>query len=293
MRTSASTLIAAGLLAAPLVAAGAAPAGAADPAPTRITLTRWTDNADFRTGTLDGVKVAGGKLVLDRHADLAGSRLHRPVRRRHGAQLRVGTWTSPVVELGTPTTRRSPPGTRHAHRHLGGDPVPRPARRRLLDKVVRHGPLDLRQGLRRRRHPPDLARRPERHRRPDPDRHLQHPHGARAGGLPDPGHAAPPGRHGGPRRPRRGHDHDQRADPRLQRRTSAFTLGRQVELGVPAYAQNIHSGEYPEYGGGGEVWCSPTSTAMVMRSFGPSIPSAAELAGIDAPRATRRSTTPR
>ena len=50
--------------------------------------------------------------------------------------------------------------------------------------------------------------------------------------------------------------------------TSAFTLGRQVELAVPAYAQNIHSGEYPEYGGGGEVWCSPTSTAMVMRYFG-------------------------
>jgi hypothetical protein len=66
--------------------------------------------------------------------------------------------------------------------------------------------------------------------------------------------------------------------------TSAFTLGRQVELGVPAYAQNIHSGEYPEYGGGGEVWCSPTSTAMVMRYFGSQhSPSAADLAGIVAP----------
>ena len=66
--------------------------------------------------------------------------------------------------------------------------------------------------------------------------------------------------------------------------TSAFTLGRQVELAVPAYAQNIHSGEYPEYGGGGEVWCSPTSTAMVMRYFGSQhSPSAADLAGIVAP----------
>jgi hypothetical protein len=52
-----------------------------------------------------------------------------------------------------------------------------------------------------------------------------------------------------------------------------------VELAVPPYAQNIHSGEYPEFGGGGEVWCSPTSTAMVMSYFGTS-PTAEELAGI-------------
>jgi hypothetical protein len=35
-------------------------------------------------------------------------------------------------------------------------------------------------------------------------------------------------------------------------------------LDVPTYSQELHLGEYPEYNGGGEAWCSPTSTAMVM-----------------------------
>jgi hypothetical protein len=37
-----------------------------------------------------------------------------------------------------------------------------------------------------------------------------------------------------------------------------------MELAVPAYSQDIHSGQYPEYDGGGEAWCSPTSTSMVV-----------------------------
>ena len=63
MRTSVSITLAAALLAAPLLAVGPSDAVAE---PTRITLTRWTDNADFRSGTLEGVKLTGGKLVLDR-----------------------------------------------------------------------------------------------------------------------------------------------------------------------------------------------------------------------------------
>jgi hypothetical protein len=39
-------------------------------------------------------------------------------------------------------------------------------------------------------------------------------------------------------------------------------------LAVPQYSQEIHTGEYPEYDGGGEAWCSPTSTSMVMSYFG-------------------------
>lgn len=41
-----------------------------------------------------------------------------------------------------------------------------------------------------------------------------------------------------------------------------------TELDVPRRSQNIHSGSYPEFGGGGEVWCSPTSTTMVMEYYG-------------------------
>lgn len=35
-------------------------------------------------------------------------------------------------------------------------------------------------------------------------------------------------------------------------------------LPVPRYSQMVHTGEYPQYDGGGEAWCSPTSTAMVL-----------------------------
>lgn len=35
-------------------------------------------------------------------------------------------------------------------------------------------------------------------------------------------------------------------------------------LDVPPYSQTLHRGEYPELNAGGEAWCSPTSTAMVV-----------------------------
>jgi len=36
------------------------------------------------------------------------------------------------------------------------------------------------------------------------------------------------------------------------------------DLGVPTYSQEIHKGEFIELDGGGEAWCSPTSTAMIL-----------------------------
>lgn len=39
-------------------------------------------------------------------------------------------------------------------------------------------------------------------------------------------------------------------------------------LDVPQYSQEIHKGEYPQWDGGGEAWCSPTSTAMVVSYWG-------------------------
>ena len=39
-------------------------------------------------------------------------------------------------------------------------------------------------------------------------------------------------------------------------------------LDVPRLSQMIHRGEYAQYGGGGEAWCSPTSTSMVMAYYG-------------------------
>jgi hypothetical protein len=49
---------------------------------------------------------------------------------------------------------------------------------------------------------------------------------------------------------------------------SATTMnGTQVDLGdygFPKYSQEIHHGDFPQYDNGGEAWCSPTSTSMVV-----------------------------
>lgn len=53
-----------------------------------------------------------------------------------------------------------------------------------------------------------------------------------------------------------------------------------VELAVPRRSQGIHQGHYPEWDGGGEAWCSPTSTTMVL-GYWNKWPSAADLAWVD------------
>lgn len=50
--------------------------------------------------------------------------------------------------------------------------------------------------------------------------------------------------------------------------TSVPLSSKAVSLAVPQYSQMIHLGENPEYGGGGEAWCSPTSLAMVLAYYG-------------------------
>ena len=44
--------------------------------------------------------------------------------------------------------------------------------------------------------------------------------------------------------------------------------GTPIDLEVPTLSQEIHAGEFPEYDGGGEAWCSPTSTSMVVAFHG-------------------------
>ncbi|WP_241999947.1 peptidase C39 family protein [Streptomyces klenkii] len=52
------------------------------------------------------------------------------------------------------------------------------------------------------------------------------------------------------------------------------------ELRVPGYSQEIHKGQYPEYDNGGEAWCSPTSSQMALEYWGRK-PTAADLAWVD------------
>ncbi|MGI3228603.1 peptidase C39 family protein [Streptomyces sp. GTA36] len=51
------------------------------------------------------------------------------------------------------------------------------------------------------------------------------------------------------------------------------------ELTVPRYSQEIHAGQYPEYDNGGEAWCSPTSSQMIIEYWGRK-PTAAQLAWV-------------
>ncbi|MEV0741360.1 peptidase C39 family protein [Streptomyces sp. NPDC050549] len=48
----------------------------------------------------------------------------------------------------------------------------------------------------------------------------------------------------------------------------ATVPGLAQELIVPRYSQEIHTGQYPEYDNGGEAWCSPTSSQMIIEYWG-------------------------
>ncbi|EGX61256.1 hypothetical protein SZN_03147 [Streptomyces zinciresistens K42] len=49
---------------------------------------------------------------------------------------------------------------------------------------------------------------------------------------------------------------------------AASVPGAARELTVPRYSQETHVGQYPEYDGGGEAWCSPTSAQMIIEYWG-------------------------
>jgi hypothetical protein len=51
-------------------------------------------------------------------------------------------------------------------------------------------------------------------------------------------------------------------------------------LEVPTYSQEVHVGHYPHWDNGGEAWCSPTSTSMVVDYWGAG-PTADETAWVD------------
>ncbi|MGI5354063.1 peptidase C39 family protein [Streptomyces sp. CA-252508] len=60
----------------------------------------------------------------------------------------------------------------------------------------------------------------------------------------------------------------------------ASVPGLARELVVPRYSQNIHIGQYPEYDNGGEAWCSPTSSQMIIEYWGRG-PTAQDLAWVN------------
>ncbi|MER7483445.1 peptidase C39 family protein [Streptomyces sp. NPDC126510] len=60
----------------------------------------------------------------------------------------------------------------------------------------------------------------------------------------------------------------------------ASAPGLAKELAVPRYSQEIHKGRYPEYDNGGEAWCSPTSSQMIIEYWGGRL-TAGQLAWVD------------
>ncbi|CAM3349202.1 C39 family peptidase [Nocardioides dubius] len=50
--------------------------------------------------------------------------------------------------------------------------------------------------------------------------------------------------------------------------TSATTMSGNASLPLTPLSQMTHAGHYPQWGGGGEAWCSPTSVSMVMQHLG-------------------------
>jgi Peptidase_C39 like family len=61
---------------------------------------------------------------------------------------------------------------------------------------------------------------------------------------------------------------------------SALGGAEGITLNVPQLSQEIHAGQYPEFDNGGEAWCSPTSTSMVVQYWGKG-PSSADLAWVN------------
>ncbi len=57
-------------------------------------------------------------------------------------------------------------------------------------------------------------------------------------------------------------------------------------LDVPRYSQMTHRGQYPQYGGGGQAWCSPTSLSMVLGYYR-ALPSASSYAWVNKAYADR------
>ncbi|KYH44092.1 C39 family peptidase [Branchiibius sp. NY16-3462-2] len=62
--------------------------------------------------------------------------------------------------------------------------------------------------------------------------------------------------------------------------TSSFGLRSGIALPVPPYSQELHEGQYPQWDNGGEAWCSPTSTSMVV-AYWRRGPSAKDLAWVE------------
>ena len=68
--------------------------------------------------------------------------------------------------------------------------------------------------------------------------------------------------------------------PATRRQPTGRPLYGGKTLAVPRYSQMTHRGQYPQYGGGGQAWCSPTSLSMILGYYR-SLPTRANYAWVN------------
>jgi hypothetical protein len=235
-----------------LVALPLIPVVGAAAAPTReVAFTQWDTGKQLRSGAVAGALVKAGRVVL-------GEDLGR--RRYHGTRYDVGTWTSPWVSPGFGLTElvaswtASTPGDSWVEVRVRGRAGTSTSSWDVLgrwasgERFVRRTSVSD--------HGDDLASVAVDTWRANDD-----------AGLDSYQLQARLMRRSGATSPSPTVDVVGAVASRLPTGTPPVSTpgpGRGIVLDVPSYSQMAHRGHSPKYGGGGEAWCSPTSTAMVL-----------------------------
>ncbi|QOV39684.1 peptidase C39 family protein [Streptomyces ferrugineus] len=266
------TVLAAAVVAA--VAGGASPAAAADEPADAVTDTpartvdnrAWTTYADWRTGTANGTRTVAGKRPGIVIATPAGTTDYTDPHTGRTARWEYATWTSPVHRLSVPATEaiaswnaHTPEGTwlqielRGTYSDGTATPWYVMGRWAAGDQDIRRTSVDDQSDGRSSVWTDTLAI-------DDPATGLRlTAYRLRLTLYREPGTKLTPrvwrvGAMG--------------SDVPDRFTVPASTPGLARELIVPRYSQEIHIGQYPEYDNGGEAWCSPTSSQMIVEYWG-------------------------
>jgi hypothetical protein len=291
MRATTAALAAGAVIAPTAGAAGAAPTDDQEPTATKITATHWDGVADLRRGEWENLRPGPGGTLVVRDAGGPTTAYTDPFGDGTPVEYETGTWTSPVVETGyavdesvTSWNATTPTGTWVEMEFRGRKADGAWTKWFVMGRWASgddFAPADGSVG--------DIHRTSVDGQNDDDAYLFTDTFVAKSGHEPEAFQTRvtlhrPAGSTATPRLAGVTTMTNEYLPDSAYPGTSEFTLGRAVELDVPGYSQLVHIGEYPEFGGGGQVWCSPTSTTMIQYSYGSKyhVP-AGDLADIVAP----------